>query len=91
MPLALHLSPEMEAQMLDITVLRRAIHLFALVGRPVVVVTRKQRAWHEDDAIAEINDGMLQDIGIDRCQIRHAAPLVSITEGDSDEQRKPVK
>jgi uncharacterized protein YjiS (DUF1127 family) len=91
MPLALHLSPEMEAQMLNIAVLRRAIHLFALVGRPVVAATREQRAWHEDDAIAELNDGMLQDIGIDRCQIRHVAPLVSITEGDSDEQRKPAK
>ena len=77
--------------MLNITVLRRAIHLLALAGRPVVAVARKQRARHEDDAIAELNDGMLQDIGIDRCQIRHIAPLVSIAEGDSDGQRKPVK
>ena len=77
--------------MLNITVLRRAIHLLALAGRPVVAVARKQRAWHEDDAIAELSEGMLQDIGIDRCQIRHVAPLVSITEGDSGEQGKPVK
>jgi len=76
--------------MLNITVPRRAIHLLALAGWPVVAVARKQRAWHEDDAIAGLNDGMLQDIGIDRCQIRHVAPLVSITEGDSDKQRKPV-
>ena len=77
--------------MLNITVLRRAIHLLAFAGRPVVAVARKQRAWHEDDAIAELNESMLQDIGIDRCQIRHVAPLVSITEGDSGEQGKPVK
>ena len=77
--------------MLNVTALRRAIHLLALAGRPVVTVARKHRAWHEDDVIAEFNEGILQDIGIDRCQIRHVAPLVSVTEGDSDHDGKPVK
>ena len=51
----------------------------------VAAMVRKSRAWREDDAMARLDEGTLRDIGIDRCQIRHVAPLECATdEGTAD-------
>jgi len=60
--------------MRNFTILRTAARFLAFTGRPVAVVSWKRRAWHEDDALAQLDDCILEDIGIDRCQIRHVAP-----------------
>ena len=69
------LSFEMGAHMRNFTILRSAARFLALTGRPVAaMMSRKRRAWHEDDALAQLDDSILHDIGIDRCEIRHMAP-----------------
>jgi uncharacterized protein YjiS (DUF1127 family) len=60
--------------MRNFTILRSAARFLALTGRPVAMMSWRRRIWHEDDALAQLDDCMLQDIGIDRCEIRHMAP-----------------
>jgi len=58
---------------------------FRSQGDHVAAMVQKSRAWREDDAMAQLDEGTLRDIGIDRCQIRHIAPLeCAADEGTAD-------
>jgi len=57
--------------MRNLMMLRQASRCMAFIGRSIALTTWKQRAWREDDALARLDDRMLRDIGIDRCEVRY--------------------
>ncbi len=46
----------------------------SFIARPIAAITSKRRAYRTDEALARLDDGLLRDIGIDRCQIHHTLP-----------------
>jgi len=53
--------------------LHSASRFTAFAGRSIAAMTRKWRSRRVDDALARLDDFMLQDVGLDRCEIRYVA------------------
>jgi len=49
----------------------RAGRCVSFVARPFAAITSERSACRADDALARLDDGLLRDIGVDRCQIRY--------------------
>jgi uncharacterized protein YjiS (DUF1127 family) len=47
----------------------------SFIARPMVAAASMNRASHADDDLARLDDGLLRDIGVDRCQIRSMPPF----------------
>jgi len=47
----------------------------SFISRPVTAVASMNRASRVADDLARLDDGLLRDIGIDRCQIRSMPPF----------------
>jgi uncharacterized protein YjiS (DUF1127 family) len=76
--------------MRNLMMLRHASRCMAFIGRSIALTTWKQRAWRQDDALARLDDRMLRDIGIDRCEVRYlTAHECAISKIDQDLEPEP--
>ena len=48
-----------------------ASHFIAFASRPLAAAVRKWRIRCEDDALARLDESLLRDAGLDRCEIRY--------------------
>ncbi len=48
--------------------------LVAFARRSIAAIARRQRLRREEDTLARLEDCVLRDVGLDRCQIRYVAP-----------------
>ena len=44
-------------------------HFVAFASRPIATMARKWRIRREDDALARLDESLLRDVGLDRCEI----------------------
>ncbi len=74
----------------NLTMLRRASRCMAFIGRSVTLAMWKRGAWQEAEALARLDDCMLRDIGIDRCEVRYLTThKCAISSADDDPAAEP--
>jgi uncharacterized protein YjiS (DUF1127 family) len=59
--------------MRNFVTLHSASRVLAFAGRPIGAISQKWRSRRVDDALARLDDLMLRDVGLDRCEIRYVA------------------